>query len=71
MIPVSSVVDMDGKKGVFLVNRDAIRFQPVALGNTLGSQIEVIEGLSGGEEIVVQAADNNLENGQKVRRKSE
>ncbi|HWP91500.1 MAG TPA: efflux RND transporter periplasmic adaptor subunit [Thermodesulfobacteriota bacterium] len=71
MIPVSSVIDMDGEKGVFLLNRDAIRFQPVALGNTVGSQIEVMEGLSGGEEIVVEAADNNLENGQKVRRKSE
>lgn len=71
MIPISSVVEKDGKKGVFLVRQDNVRFQPVTLENSTGSQVEVKEGLSGGEELVVEAANLNLEDGQKIRRRSE
>jgi RND family efflux transporter MFP subunit len=71
MIPASSVVKKKGKKGVFLVKQDTVRFQPLTLENSTGSQVEVKEGLSGGEELVVEAANLNLEDGQKIRRRSE
>jgi RND family efflux transporter MFP subunit len=71
MIPVSSIVENDGKKGVFLINQNKIQFQPITLGHTVGPQVEVKEGLSGGEELVVEAINLNLKDGQKIRRKSE
>ena len=71
MIPTSSLVESDGKKGVFLVQEDTIKFRPITPGSTVDSQVEVKRGLSGGEELVTEAADLGLENGQKVRRKSE
>jgi RND family efflux transporter MFP subunit len=70
IIPASSVVENDGKKGVFLIDKDKIQFQPVTLGYTVGPQVEVKEGLSGGEELVVEAANLNLKDGQKIKRKS-
>jgi len=71
MIPLSSVVENNGKKGVFLVEQDTAQFRPVALGYTIGSQVEVKEGLIGGEELVVEVDTIHLKDGQKIRRKSE
>lgn len=71
MIPVSSVVESDGKKGVFLVEQDTVHFRSVTLGYTVGSQVEVKEGLLGGEELVVETNTLHLKDGQKIRRKSE
>jgi len=71
MIPASSVVENGGEKGVFLVRKDSVRFQPVTLGYTVGSQVEVKEGLQGGEEVVIEAATLNLKDGQRIKRKSE
>jgi HlyD family secretion protein len=71
MIPTSSLIDNDGKKGIFLVEKDRVQFRPVMLGYTIGSQVEVKNGLSGGEELVVEAATLHLKDGQKIKRKSE
>ncbi len=71
MIPISSVVENDGKKGVFLIDQGKIQFKPVILGYIVGPQVEVKEGLSGGEELVVEAVNLNLKDGQKIRRRSE
>jgi len=71
MIPFSSVVENNGEKGVFLVERDTVQFQAVALGYAVGLQIEVKEGLIGGEELVVEVDTLHLRDGQKIRKKSE
>lgn len=71
MIPVSSVVESDGGKGIFLVQNDTVQFRPITLGYTVGSQVEVKGGLSGGEELVVETSTLHLKDGQKIRRKSE
>ena len=71
MIPLSSVVENNGEKGVFLVEQDTAQFRPVALGYTIGSQVEVKEGLIGGEELVVEVDTIHLKDRQKIRRKSE
>ncbi len=71
MIPVSSIVENEGAKGVLIVKDNAVRFKPVKTGSAVGSQLEVTEGLSGGEELVIEAATLNLKNGQKIKRKSE
>ncbi|MGH7889439.1 MAG: efflux RND transporter periplasmic adaptor subunit, partial [Thermodesulfobacteriota bacterium] len=40
MIPVSSIVENDGAKGVLIVNNNAVRFKPVKTRNAVGSQLE-------------------------------
>jgi RND family efflux transporter MFP subunit len=71
MISASSLVEKDGGKGVFLVKGDTVQFQPITAGSVTSSQIEVKEGLSGGEELVVDANAAHLKDGQKIRRKNE
>lgn len=71
MIPVSSLVENDEGKGVFLVEGDTIGFHKVTTGPTVGSQVEVKKGLSGGEELVIEATALNLKDGQKIKRRSE
>ncbi len=71
MIPTSSLFESDGKKGVFLIEKNRVQFRPVTLGYKIGSQVEVKDGLSGGEELVVEAGAVHLKDGQKIRRKSE
>jgi hypothetical protein len=41
------------------------------LGYTVGTQVEVKEGLSGGEELVIETSNLHLKDGQKIKRKSE
>lgn len=71
MIPTSSLIGNNGEKGVFVVEKDRVRFRPLKLGYTIGSQVEVKDGLSSGEELVVEAATLHLKDGQKIKRKSE
>jgi len=71
MIPVSSIVENYGAKGVFVVEDNAVRFKPVKTRSPIGSQMEVTEGLSGGEEVVIEAAALDLKDGQKIKLKGE
>jgi len=56
MVPAASVVEVGGKKGVLLVRDGGALFRPLELGAAAGSQVEVLSGVSGGEEIVAEAA---------------
>ena len=56
MVPSSSVVEIGGEKGVLLVANDKATFRPLGLGPASGAQVEATSGLSGGEEIVADAA---------------
>jgi RND family efflux transporter MFP subunit len=56
MVPSASVVEVGGEKGVLVVANDKATFRPFALGPAAGAQVEVMSGLSGGEEIVADAA---------------
>jgi HlyD family secretion protein len=56
MVPASSVVDVAGKKGVLLVKNTSAVFRPLQLGEPSGTQVEILSGASGGEEIVADAA---------------
>lgn len=71
LVPTSSVVDYDGTKGVFMVDNYRVKFQPVATGDEFGTQIEIREGLAGGEQIVSEAGRFNLKDGDKVRLENE
>lgn len=52
-------------KAVFVVDRDAVRRVPIKTGIDDGSWVEVVEGLTGNENVVV-VGKNNLADGQAV-----
>ena len=56
MVPAASVVQVGGEKGVLLVANGKATFRPLVLGPAAGTQVEATSGLSGGEEIVADAA---------------
>ncbi len=60
MVPAASVVEVAGKKGVLLVKESQALFRPLELGATAGSQVEVVSGVAGGEEIVAEAAGSDV-----------
>ena len=73
MVPAASVVEVGGKKGVLLVKEGEALFRPLELGAAAGSQVEVLSGVSGGEEIVAEAAggESKWRAEQKVRVKKD
>ena len=60
MVPAASVVEVGGKKGVLLVKEGEALFRPLEVGAAAGSQVEVLSGVSGGEEIVAEAAGGDV-----------
>jgi membrane fusion protein, heavy metal efflux system len=56
VIPSSAVVDVDGKKLVYLQNGDSFQSAEVNLGQTSGDLVEVKSGLFEGDLIVTQRA---------------
>jgi RND family efflux transporter MFP subunit len=56
MVPEASVVTIGTEKGVLVVANDKAVFRPLVLGAASGAQVEVASGVSGGEEIVADAA---------------
>lgn len=71
MVPVSSVVEVRGEKGALFLSGDRAVFKPLTLGAAAGSQVEVLAGAAGGEEIVAEAAGTAWHAEQKVRVKKE
>jgi RND family efflux transporter MFP subunit len=56
MLPSASIVEVGGEKGVLVVANEKAVFRPLVLGPAAGAQVEVASGVSGGEEIVADAA---------------
>ncbi|MBL0210825.1 MAG: efflux RND transporter periplasmic adaptor subunit [Holophagaceae bacterium] len=63
VVPNASVQRVDGHLGVWVVQDGSLRFAPVKTGATdLEGQVQILEGLSGGERVVVyskKALDSN------------
>lgn len=56
LIPVTALVDADGKQLVFVQYQDFYEPVPVKTGSTKGDLIEITEGLSVGEKLVTQGS---------------
>ncbi|MGL4880290.1 MAG: efflux RND transporter periplasmic adaptor subunit, partial [Waterburya sp.] len=56
VIPSSAIVDVDGKKLVYLQNGDSFQSVEVTLGQTSGDLVEVKSGLFEGDLVVTQRA---------------
>jgi multidrug efflux pump subunit AcrA (membrane-fusion protein) len=54
LIPSSAVHDESGRKIVFLVKDNQLERRAVNLGNTRGSDAEVLAGLTAGDTVVVK-----------------
>ncbi|HYB52396.1 MAG TPA: efflux RND transporter periplasmic adaptor subunit, partial [Thermoanaerobaculia bacterium] len=52
LIPKSALVTVDGRTGVFRIAEGRARFQPVETGGDVQGQIEVKQGLQGGERLI-------------------
>jgi RND family efflux transporter MFP subunit len=66
-LPVNAVIFRTEGVLVALVRPDGhVALQPVTLGRDYGNTLEVVSGLSGGEQIIVNAPDS-IETGQTVR----
>ena len=73
MVPSATVVEIGGEKGVLVVANEKATFKPLAFGPVAGAQVEVTSGLSGGEEIVADAASagRTWRSEQKIRTKKD
>jgi multidrug efflux pump subunit AcrA (membrane-fusion protein) len=57
---------VDGKSGVFRVVQGRARFQTVKVGPAANGQVEVVEGLSGGERLI-SASSGEVRDGERVK----
>ena len=68
LVPLEAIVRSQGESGVFLVERDRVRFQKVKLGGESGGRSVVEEGISDGDRIVL-GPPATLESGDRIREK--
>lgn len=66
VLPNEALHDENGKKIVFLVKNDRLERRAVAVGNTLGTQTEILSGLVAGDAVVLRGPAN-LQDGQAVQ----
>jgi RND family efflux transporter MFP subunit len=52
VVPFKSVLQRDGKTGVFVIDGDRALFRPITAGITDENDVEVIKGLAQGEEVI-------------------
>lgn len=65
-IPINSVDEKDGEKFVFIAKGDSTEKKNITTGIVQGDVIEIISGISGGEE-VISRGNLQLEEGMKIR----
>ncbi|HUR35012.1 MAG TPA: efflux RND transporter periplasmic adaptor subunit, partial [Vicinamibacterales bacterium] len=57
VVPANAIVDMNGKKGVFLADEgDVAKFKPVSIGMSQPDVVEVVDGLPEGTRVVTTGA---------------
>ena len=66
LVPAAAIVDRDNKDVAFVVADGKARQRVLTLGRTLGDDREVLEGLSGGDTVVLQPTDR-LTDGARVQ----
>jgi RND family efflux transporter MFP subunit len=68
LISENCLVQLDGKTGVFAIERDVLRFVEVKLGERKGGRVAIDAGLVGGEEVVLNPAAS-LKPDERIQRK--
>jgi RND family efflux transporter MFP subunit len=67
VIPKAALTTVDGKAGVFRLVEGKAVFTPVTAGGDVQGQVEVTQGLQGGERLISLAGGLQLKDGDKVR----
>jgi RND family efflux transporter MFP subunit len=67
VVPKAAVTQVDGKSGVFRLVDGRAKFTPVTVGGDVQGQVEVTQGLQGGEKLIPLAGGVQLKDGDKVR----
>lgn len=65
VVPATAIATRNGKKVVYVLRDDVVTETPVTLGQTLGSGLEVLQGISAGDKVVIHPQDD-LHSGKKV-----
>ncbi len=66
LVPENTLVEVGGKSGAFIVERDTVRFAEVRLGERKGGRAVVEQGLTAGQTLVVDPP-TTLASGDRVR----
>ena len=66
LVPKSAIRTVDGRTGVFRIVDGRARFQAVKAGGQIEGQVEIVEGLSGGERLV-STSSGEIRDGDRVR----
>jgi RND family efflux transporter MFP subunit len=66
LVPRDALVYRNDRQGVFVVDGETARFQPVATGLTEGDMVEIVDGVTE-QEIVVSRGANLLQNGDRIQ----
>jgi HlyD family secretion protein len=65
--PKGVLVTVNGRTGVFRVVEGRAKFQPVEVGREVLGQVEVTQGLQGGERLIALAGGIQIQEGDRVR----
>lgn len=66
LIPLEAVVQIAGKSGAFLIERDTVRFAEVTTGNKKGGKVAIDAGLTP-NQLIVLAPPTTLQSGDRIR----
>jgi RND family efflux transporter MFP subunit len=66
LISLDALVTVDGQEGVFVLERDVVRFRPVETGEERSGRVAIQSGLRSGETIVL-SPPTSLNDGDRVR----
>jgi RND family efflux transporter MFP subunit len=55
-VPRNALVDVDSQRGVFLIEEDTARFQPVTVGLQDADRTEIVDGLTEGQRVITTGA---------------
>ena len=65
-VPATALSERDGAQVVFVLDGDVVRRRPVEVGERVGGNVEIAQGVTPGEELVINAPDA-LEDRSRVR----
>ena len=67
VVPKATLTTVDGRSGVFRVVDGRAVFTPVTAGGDVQGQVEITQGLQGGERLISLAGGVQVKDGEKVR----
>jgi RND family efflux transporter MFP subunit len=67
LVPKSALTSSEGRSGVFRVADGRAKFTPVTAGGDVQGQVEITQGLQGGERLISLSPGAEVRDGEKVR----